>query len=198
MVEQVEGVEAELQPYPLRGAERFVKPEIRVVDAAGPHVVSSSTLSVTSASLTFTQATGGSSPPSQTLSVTSTGATSTGGQITFAATVSLNQGQGWLTVTPSNATTPATLTVSANGSVDFSESGPLRSLSGEVRLPGRRLGGEPHWQLSRRNDERHRPNRSKGFIRASSKFFPRSATETEIAASLRTLETDPESKVQGH
>ena len=37
----------------------------------------------------------------------------------------------------------------------------------------------------------------KGFIRASSKFFPRSATETEIAASLRTLVTDPESNVEG-
>jgi hypothetical protein len=79
------------------------------------NVVSSNTLSVTPASLTFTQATGGSSPPSQTLSVTSTGASGTGGQITFAATVSLNQGAGWLTVTPSNATTPATLTVTANG-----------------------------------------------------------------------------------
>jgi hypothetical protein len=37
----------------------------------------------------------------------------------------------------------------------------------------------------------------KGSIRASSKFFPRSATETEIAASLRTLVTDPESNVEG-
>ena len=79
------------------------------------NVVSSNTLSVTPASLTFTQATGGSAPPSQTLSVTSSGASGTGGQITFAATVSLNQGAGWLTVTPSNSTTPATLTVTANG-----------------------------------------------------------------------------------
>jgi len=30
----------------------------------------------------------------------------------------------------------------------------------------------------------------KGFIRASSKFFPHSANETEIAALLRTLETE--------
>ena len=37
----------------------------------------------------------------------------------------------------------------------------------------------------------------KGFIRASSKFVPRLATETEIAASLRTLVTDTDGKVQG-
>jgi len=49
------------------------------------------------------------------VNVTSTGAGS-GQQITFAATVSYNQGQGWLTVTPLNSTTPATLTVTANGS----------------------------------------------------------------------------------
>jgi hypothetical protein len=79
------------------------------------NVVSSNTLSVTPASLTFSQATGGSAPPSQTLNVTSSGASGTGGQITFAATVSLNQGAGWLTVTPSNSTTPAALTVTANG-----------------------------------------------------------------------------------
>src|SRR5262249_14646966 len=39
-----------------------------------------------------------------------------GAQITFSAAVTLNQGQGWLTVSPTNATTPATLTVTANGS----------------------------------------------------------------------------------
>jgi hypothetical protein len=79
------------------------------------NVVSSSTLNVNSNSLTFNQSTNGGAPPAQTLSITSSGANSGGGQITFAATVSLNQGQNWLSVNPSNATTPATLTVTANG-----------------------------------------------------------------------------------
>jgi hypothetical protein len=78
------------------------------------NVTSANTLSVAPASLSFTQAPGALPPPPQTVSVTSTGATS-GQQITFAATVSLNQGQGWLTVSPSNATTPANLTVTTNG-----------------------------------------------------------------------------------
>jgi len=69
---------------------------------------------VSSNSLTFTQAQGGAAPAAQTVNVTSTGAAS-GAQITFAAAVTLNQGQNWLTVTPTNATTPATLTVTANG-----------------------------------------------------------------------------------
>ena len=78
------------------------------------NVVSANTLSVTPGSLTFSQAANGSAPASQTLNVTSTGAAS-GGQITFSTTVSLNQGQGWLTVSPANATTPGALTVTANG-----------------------------------------------------------------------------------
>jgi len=79
------------------------------------NVVSSSTLNVSATSLTFAQSTNGGAPAAQTLSVTSSGASSGGGQITFAAAVTLNQGQNWLTVNPSNATTPATLTVTVNG-----------------------------------------------------------------------------------
>jgi hypothetical protein len=78
-------------------------------------VVSSNTISVSATSLTFTQAVNGAPPTSQNLSVTSSGASSGGGQITFAASVTLNQGQNWLTVSPSNATTPANLAVSVNG-----------------------------------------------------------------------------------
>jgi len=48
------------------------------------------------------------------VNVTSSGASS-GAQITFATSVALNQGQNWLTVSPLNATTPAALTVTANG-----------------------------------------------------------------------------------
>ena len=79
------------------------------------NVVSSSSINVSATSLAFSQALNGVAPASQTLSVTSSGASTGGGQITFAAAVSLNQGQNWLTVNPSNATTPANLTVTANG-----------------------------------------------------------------------------------
>jgi len=79
------------------------------------NLVSANTLNVNATSLSFAQSANGSAPGPQTLSVTSTAASSTGGQVTFAATVSLNQGQDWLTLNPSNATTPANLTVTANG-----------------------------------------------------------------------------------
>jgi len=79
------------------------------------NVVSASTLNVSAASLTFAQSTNGSAPAAQTLTVTSSGATASGGQITFAAAATLNQGQNWLFVSPSNATTPANLTVTVNG-----------------------------------------------------------------------------------
>src|SRR5207248_451737 len=80
------------------------------------NVVSSNTINTSSTSLTFSQAQNGVPPASQTLNVTSSGASTGGGQITFAAAASLNQGQNWLTVNPTNATTPASLTVTANGS----------------------------------------------------------------------------------
>jgi hypothetical protein len=79
------------------------------------NVVSSNMINVSATSLTFTQAVNGTPPSAQNLSVTSSGAGSGGGQITFAAAVSLNQGQNWLTINPTNATTPATLAVTANG-----------------------------------------------------------------------------------
>ena len=65
---------------------------------------SSSPITPTPSSLSFTQVTGGSAPASQTVQLSSTTAT----PFTAAA------GAGWLTVTPSSGTTPATLTVSAN------------------------------------------------------------------------------------
>lgn len=78
------------------------------------NVTSSNALSVSAVSLSFAQAGGGPAPAPQTVSVASSGGSS-GAQITFAAAVIYNQGQSWLTVSPSNATTPATLTVTANG-----------------------------------------------------------------------------------
>jgi hypothetical protein len=77
-------------------------------------VTSNNTLNVSPGSLTFSQLPNSNAPAPQTINVTSSGAAS-GAQITFAAAVTLNQGQNWLTVSPSNATTPATLTVTANG-----------------------------------------------------------------------------------
>jgi hypothetical protein len=74
------------------------------------NIVSTNSLNVSGTSLSFSQAAGGSAPSPQTISVNSSGV-----PITFSAALSLNQGQNWLTVSPSNATTPATLTVTANG-----------------------------------------------------------------------------------
>jgi hypothetical protein len=78
------------------------------------NVTSANTLNVSSSSLAFSQTTNGTPPAPQTVNVTSSGA-SIGAQITFSASVALNQGQNWLTVSPLNATTPAALTVTANG-----------------------------------------------------------------------------------
>jgi hypothetical protein len=78
------------------------------------NITSSSSLTVAPASLSFTQLPNGPAPGAQTLNVTSSGA-NTGSQITFAASTTYNQGQGWLTVAPTNATTPGSLTVTANG-----------------------------------------------------------------------------------
>ncbi len=74
------------------------------------NIVSTNSLVISSSTLVFSQATGGSAPAPQTISVSSPG-----GPITFSAAVSLNQGQNWLTVSPSNATSPTSLTVTANG-----------------------------------------------------------------------------------
>src|SRR5207244_10867640 len=74
------------------------------------NVISSSTPAVSPASLLFTQTAGGAAPASQTVSVTSSS-----GVLTFSAIATTNQGGGWLSVTPNNATTPGTLTVSVNG-----------------------------------------------------------------------------------
>ncbi len=77
--------------------------------------VTAATLSVTPASLTFAQATGAAAPAAKTLTV-STSST----DIAFTTSVSMDNGTGWLTATPSSATatsaTPATITVNANGS----------------------------------------------------------------------------------
>ena len=78
------------------------------------NITPTATLSVSPASLSFTQNTNGSAPAAQTLTVTAVG-----GPITFAANVTLFQGLNWLTVAPTNATvsasSPVTLTVTANG-----------------------------------------------------------------------------------
>src|SRR5262249_22680589 len=79
------------------------------------NVTPTATLSVSSSNLTFTQNTSGTPPPAQTVNVTSAG-----GTITFNATATVNQGvAGWLSVTPTTATTsganPAVLSLAVNG-----------------------------------------------------------------------------------
>ena len=75
------------------------------------NITPTATLTASSTSLSFAQASNGGAPASQILTVS----TSAGAPITFAANVTLFQGLNWLTVSPTSATTPATLTVTANG-----------------------------------------------------------------------------------
>ncbi len=74
-------------------------------------VSSSVTLVITPASLTFSQTVGGQAPPAQTLAVSVSG----GAGLSFSATASISSGAGWLSVSPTSGTTPATLSVSVNG-----------------------------------------------------------------------------------
>lgn len=73
-------------------------------------VTPTATLAVSQPTLSFTQSTSGPAPNSQTVSVTSVG-----NAITFATNATVTAGGNWLSVTPINATTPAILTVTANG-----------------------------------------------------------------------------------
>jgi uncharacterized protein (TIGR03437 family) len=74
-------------------------------------ITPTTTLSVSANSLSFTQLLNSPAPASQNLNVSSSA-----GSITFAATATVNQGLNWLAVSPSSGiTTPATLTVSVNG-----------------------------------------------------------------------------------
>jgi hypothetical protein len=73
--------------------------------------VTSATLSANPASLSFTQTTGGSAPVSQSLQITTNG-----NVVNYTAVANGTSGAtSWLSVTPTAGTTPATLTVSANG-----------------------------------------------------------------------------------
>jgi uncharacterized protein (TIGR03437 family) len=76
------------------------------------NITPAATLVVSPTSLSFAQTINGSTPAAQSIIVSSIGS-----PITFAANVTLFQGLNWLSVTPSsNVVTPATLTVTANGS----------------------------------------------------------------------------------
>jgi uncharacterized protein (TIGR03437 family) len=74
-------------------------------------VAAGMTLAASPGTLSFTQATGGAPPAPVSISLT----TSSGGTATFTATATTSSGGGWLSVTPSGGTTPATLSVQANG-----------------------------------------------------------------------------------
>jgi uncharacterized protein (TIGR03437 family) len=76
--------------------------------------VTSTTLSAGPSSLSFTQTVGGSAPASQSLQITTNGT-----PVNYTAVASVVQSPAtipsWLSVSPGTGTTPATLTVSANG-----------------------------------------------------------------------------------
>ncbi len=73
-------------------------------------VSSSVTIAASPASLTFAQATGGAAPPPAAITLTSSG-----GPASFTAAASTITGSGWLSVSPSGGTTPASLSVLVNG-----------------------------------------------------------------------------------
>ena len=74
------------------------------------YTLTAGNLTFSSSTLSFSQASGGAAPASQTINVGSSG-----GPISFSAFSAVNVGTNWLTVTPTSATTPATLTMSVNG-----------------------------------------------------------------------------------
>jgi trimeric autotransporter adhesin len=74
------------------------------------NVVTSQTLTVTPATLTFSAITGQSSPSSQTASISSSGSSG----VSFTAAATTASGGSWLTVTPTSGVTPAQLTVSVS------------------------------------------------------------------------------------
>ncbi|MGH9720024.1 MAG: BACON domain-containing protein [Bryobacteraceae bacterium] len=73
-------------------------------------VSASASLSVTPASLTFVQNAGAPAPPTQTVRVTASG----NATLTFSASTTTQIGS-WLTLTPTTGSTPADLTITANG-----------------------------------------------------------------------------------
>jgi sugar lactone lactonase YvrE len=89
---------------------------VRVQDANSNSVsrgiglgVGSPALSFSVGALTFNATAGNDNPPGQTVSVASTGA-----PLSFRASAATTSGGGWLSVTPNQGTTPATLAISVN------------------------------------------------------------------------------------
>jgi len=79
--------------------------------------VTAGTMSVTPASLSFTQTAGASAQPPQTVSVSSSGAGSLPLSYNVTAAVTTTSGSIiWLTATPASGTTPGSITVTADGS----------------------------------------------------------------------------------
>ncbi len=74
-------------------------------------ITSGTTASASPTTLTFNQPFGGSAPAAQTVQIVSSAA-----GLSFSTTATTFNGGSWLSVTPSNGTTPGTITVSANGS----------------------------------------------------------------------------------
>ena len=79
---------------------------VTFIVSAAPSLISSS------GSLAFTYQTGGTTPASQPLTITSSGSA-----LNFSATASTTSGGGWLSVSPATATTPGSLSVSLVPSV---------------------------------------------------------------------------------
>lgn len=79
------------------------------IDAINIMAVSPSTISVSSSSLQFSYASGGSAPATQTIQITSSG-------IAWSAAATTSSGGSWLTVSPTSGASPSTLTISVSPS----------------------------------------------------------------------------------
>ena len=92
-------------------------------------VAAAAAIAASPGSLSFTQATGGAPPALANLAITSSG-----GAVSFTAGATTSSGGNWLSVTPSGAVTPATLSVLANGGglVPGSYSGLITIVSAEA------------------------------------------------------------------
>ena len=103
-----------------------------VVNVPVTLTVNAGTLSATPASLTFSQAAGGSAPAALPISVSGTP-----GALSFTATAATSTGGNWLSVSPGNGTTPGTVSVTAsagtlavgtyNGTVTIASTGAIGS-----------------------------------------------------------------------
>ena len=94
--------------------------------------VTQGNLTVSTSTLSFTQAAGGPTPPAQTVNITSTGTS-----LLYSAFVA--PGASWLTVTPTSGTTPGQVSVSVNAAATMQAG----SYTGTINIVSAGAGNSP-------------------------------------------------------